>query len=196
MCRNSCSYYCFVTMSFSPTNNSCCLHRPSWSNVAHLRLWSLQITSNDYFLYDLVDCISVPWTAVIHVTDFNTCRSSPAASWTHAYYLSELPGDADGPADAVAADEQSLQGPACKVAECEDVEVAQDPIPCYHRTVHSIFLEGEMWLNYKNTTATKKWKHFYSCKGRAGSVLILIYYNPKTYIHIQFLKIARKCVWE
>lgn len=61
-------------------------------------------------------------------------------SWKHVRYLSEFPGDADGPAEAVAADEQSLHGPACKVAEGKDVKVAQDPLPRYHRTVYSIFL--------------------------------------------------------
>lgn len=56
-------------------------------------------------------------------------------------YLSELPGDADGPAEAVAADEQRFYSPACKVTQCKDVEVGQDPLPCYHCTVHSIFLK-------------------------------------------------------
>lgn len=58
-------------------------------------------------------------------------------------YLSELPGDTDGPAEAVAADEQGLHSPASKVAKSKDVEVAQDALPCDHCTVHSIFLQGE-----------------------------------------------------
>lgn len=62
-------------------------------------------------------------------------------SLIHVCYLGEFPGDADGPAEAVASDEQSLHGPACKMAKGKDVEVAQDPLPCNYRTVHSIFLE-------------------------------------------------------
>lgn len=58
----------------------------------------------------------------------------------HVRYLSEFPGDADSPAEAIAADEQRLHGPAGKVSEGKDVKVAQDPLPCYHGTVYSIFL--------------------------------------------------------
>lgn len=58
----------------------------------------------------------------------------------HVRYLSEFPGDADSPAEAIAADEQRLHSPAGKVSEGKDVKVAQDPLPCYHGTVYSIFL--------------------------------------------------------
>lgn len=67
------------------------------------------------------------------------------------YYLSEFPGDADGPAEAVAADEQSLHGPACKVAKGKDVTVAQEPLPCYHCTVYSIFLVRGKVTEFKET---------------------------------------------
>lgn len=55
-------------------------------------------------------------------------------------YLSEFPGDADSPAEAIAANEQRLHGPASKMAKSKDVKVAQDPLPRYHRAVYSIFL--------------------------------------------------------
>lgn len=58
----------------------------------------------------------------------------------HAKHLSELPCDADSPAEAVATNEQSLHGPASKVAEGKYVKMAQDPLPCYHRAVYGIFL--------------------------------------------------------
>lgn len=61
-------------------------------------------------------------------------------SQKHVRYLSEFPGDADSPAEAITADEQRLHGPAGKVSEGKDVKVAQDPLPCYHGTVYSIFL--------------------------------------------------------
>lgn len=64
-------------------------------------------------------------------------------SFQHACYLSEFPRDADGPTQSVAADQQSLHGPACKVGKCKDVEVAQDALPRYHSAVDSIFLQGE-----------------------------------------------------
>ena len=39
-------------------------------------------------------------------------------------YLCELPGDADGPAKAIAANKKGLHTPAPKVAECKNVKVA------------------------------------------------------------------------
>lgn len=64
---------------------------------------------------------------------------------THIYtcYLSEFPGDADGPTEAVTADQQSLHGPACEVAKCKDVAVAQNVLPCYHCAVYGILLWGQ-----------------------------------------------------
>lgn len=64
----------------------------------------------------------------------------------HAVHLCELPGDANGPAQTIAADQQSLHGPTCKVTEGKDVEMAQDALPCYHRAVYSIFLQKEKLL--------------------------------------------------
>ena len=58
-------------------------------------------------------------------------------------YLSELPGDADGPTEAVAADEQGLHAPAPEVTEGEYVKVAQDSLPGDHVTVHCILLQAE-----------------------------------------------------
>lgn len=57
-----------------------------------------------------------------------------------AWYLGELPGDTDGPAEAIAADQKGLHAPPPKVAERKDVKVAQDPLPSDHMTVHRILL--------------------------------------------------------
>lgn len=65
-------------------------------------------------------------------------------------YLGEFPGDADSPAEAIAANEQRLHGPARKMAKSKDVKVAQDPLRCDHRTVDSIFLVVEK--NKKKTS--------------------------------------------
>ncbi len=56
------------------------------------------------------------------------------------YYLGQLPGDADGPAQSVAADQQSLHSPAPEMTEGEDVEVAEDSLPGDHMTVDGILL--------------------------------------------------------
>lgn len=58
-----------------------------------------------------------------------------------AQYLSKFPCDADSPAEAVATNEQSLHGPASKVAKGKYVKMAQDPLPRYHCAIYSIFLE-------------------------------------------------------
>ena len=62
-------------------------------------------------------------------------------------YLCQLPGDADGPAEAIAADEQGLHAPAPEVTEGKDVKVAQDSLPGDHMTVYCIFLEKR--IKYK-----------------------------------------------
>lgn len=67
-----------------------------------------------------------------------------ASRLKHALYLSEFPGDADSPAEAIATNEQSLHGPASKVAEGKDVTMAQEPLPRYSCTVYSIFLQNGM----------------------------------------------------
>lgn len=55
-------------------------------------------------------------------------------------YLSQLPCDADGPAETVAADQQGLHAPSPEMAEREDVKMTQDPLPRDHMTIHSILL--------------------------------------------------------
>lgn len=56
-------------------------------------------------------------------------------------HLCELPGDADGPAQAVAPDEQGLHTPAPEVAEGKDVKMAHDSLPGDDMAVDSIFLQ-------------------------------------------------------
>lgn len=57
-------------------------------------------------------------------------------------YLGELPGNTDGPAEAVAADEQGLHAPAPEMAESKNVKVAQDSLPGDDVAVHSVLLQG------------------------------------------------------
>ncbi len=55
--------------------------------------------------------------------------------------LSELPGNTDGPAEAIASNEQGLHTPAPEMAECENVKMAQDSLPGDDVAVHSILLQ-------------------------------------------------------
>lgn len=55
-------------------------------------------------------------------------------------YLSELPGNTNGPAEAIASDEQGLHTPTPKMTERKYVKVTQDSLPGNGVTVHSIFL--------------------------------------------------------
>lgn len=56
-------------------------------------------------------------------------------------YLGKFPGNTDGPAEAVAPNKQGLHTPAPKMAECKNVEMAQDPLPGDDMAVHSIVLQ-------------------------------------------------------
>lgn len=79
------------------------------------------------------------------------------------HYLSEFPGDAYGPAETIAANEQRLHGPASEMAKSKDVKVAQDPLRCDDWTVDSIFLEVKtkkrVERSTKRTATTKKYSH-------------------------------------
>lgn len=66
-------------------------------------------------------------------------------------YLSELPRDADGPAEAVAADQQGLHAPTPEMAKCEDIKMTQDSLPRDNMTVHGILLIK----NKQNKTASQ-----------------------------------------
>lgn len=55
-------------------------------------------------------------------------------------YLRELPGDADRPAQPVAADQQSLHSPAPEMPKSKYIKVAEDSLPSDNVAVHSIFL--------------------------------------------------------
>lgn len=60
--------------------------------------------------------------------------------WGCDSYLSELPGNTDGPAEAIASDEQCLHTPTPEMTERKYVKVTQDSLPGDGVTVHSIFL--------------------------------------------------------
>lgn len=60
-------------------------------------------------------------------------------------YLSELPGNTDGPAEAIASDEQRLHTPTPEMTEGKYVKVTQDSLPGDGVTVHSVFLERAAW---------------------------------------------------
>lgn len=55
-------------------------------------------------------------------------------------YLSELPGDANSPAQPIAADQQSLHGPTPEMPKSKYIKVAEDSLPGDNMTVHSILL--------------------------------------------------------
>lgn len=57
-------------------------------------------------------------------------------------YLSELPGDADGPAEAIAANEKRLHAPTPEMAEGKNVEMAEDSLPGDDVAVHSVVLQA------------------------------------------------------
>jgi len=56
-------------------------------------------------------------------------------------YLSKLPGNTDGPAQAIASNEEGLHTPAPEMAKCKNVKMAQDSLPRDDMAVHSIFLQ-------------------------------------------------------
>lgn len=58
-------------------------------------------------------------------------------------YLRELPGNTDGPAESVAANQQGLHAPAPEMTECKNVKVAQDSLPGDHMAVHCILLQRQ-----------------------------------------------------
>lgn len=55
-------------------------------------------------------------------------------------YFSELPGDANSPAQPIAPDQQSLHSPAPEMPKSKYIKVAKDSLPCDNMTVHSILL--------------------------------------------------------
>lgn len=61
--------------------------------------------------------------------------------WRVLLYLSELPGNTDGPTEAIASNEQGLHTPAPEMAECKNVKMAQNSLPSDDVTVHGIFLK-------------------------------------------------------
>lgn len=56
-------------------------------------------------------------------------------------YLRELPGDTDGPAEAIASNEKGLHTPAPEMTEGKNVKMAQDSLPGDDMAVDSILLQ-------------------------------------------------------
>lgn len=61
--------------------------------------------------------------------------------WCMLSYLSKLPSNTDGPAEAIASNEQGLHTPAPEMTECKNVKMAQDSLPGDDMAVHSILLQ-------------------------------------------------------
>lgn len=57
-------------------------------------------------------------------------------------YLSELPGDADGPAQAIAANEKRFHAPTPEMTEGKNVEMAEDSLPGDDVAVHGVVLQA------------------------------------------------------
>lgn len=58
-------------------------------------------------------------------------------------YLRELPGNTDGPAEAVASDQEGLHAPTPEMAECKDVKMAENSLPGDDMAVDCILLKRE-----------------------------------------------------
>lgn len=76
-------------------------------------------------------------------------------------YLSEFPGDANSPAQPIAADQQSLHSPAPEMPKRKYIKVAKDSLPGDNMTVDSILLliqkkkpQTETNLNEKASSET------------------------------------------
>lgn len=95
----------------------------------------------------------------------------------HGRDLSEFPGDADSPAEAIAANEQRLHGPASKMAKSKDVKVAQDPLPCYHRAVYSIFLVKLKRKKIKYDKKNSRFQNDVIIKTRQVQRVVLLHQN-------------------
>lgn len=70
--------------------------------------------------------------------------------WRMLPYLSKLPGNTDGPAEAIASNEKRLHTPAPEMTECKNVKMTQDSLPGDDMAVHSIFLQraAQIALDY------------------------------------------------
>lgn len=68
------------------------------------------------------------------------CDDNPL--WCVHPYLRKLPGNTDGPAQAVASNEKRLHSPTPKMAERKNVKMAQDSLPGDDMAIHSILLQA------------------------------------------------------
>lgn len=57
------------------------------------------------------------------------------------HYLSKLPGNTDGPAEAIASNEEGLHAPAPEMAERKNVKMAEDSLPGDDVAVYCILLQ-------------------------------------------------------
>lgn len=62
-------------------------------------------------------------------------------------YLGELPGDTDGPAEAIAPNEKRLHTPAPEMTEGKNVKMAQDSLPGDDMAVDSVLLQRVVQIN-------------------------------------------------
>lgn len=84
-------------------------------------------------------------------------------------YLSELPGDANSPAQPIAADQQSLHSPAPEMPKSKYIKVAEDSLPGDNMTVHSILLlmkrtnfkKRQNNLNQQASSKILEWRNFF-----------------------------------
>lgn len=88
-------------------------------------------------------------------------------------YLRELPGDTDGPAEAVASDEEGLHAPAPEMAERKDVKMAHDSLPGDDVAVHCILLQA------MTQTATL-WRSLPTVANRQEYLFFFFYCTPSS----------------
>lgn len=86
-----------------------------------------------------MDCLAVKGQTTFfrhrHSPHCRSVQTTPPPS-----HLSQLPGDADGPAEPVTADQQGLHGPAPEVSKRKYIKVADNPLPGDNVAVHSVLL--------------------------------------------------------
>lgn len=71
-------------------------------------------------------------------------------------YLSEFPGDANSPAQPIAADQQSLHSPAPEMPKRKYIKVAKDSLPGDNMTVDSILLLIQKKKKHKQKQTSMK----------------------------------------
>ena len=93
--------------------------RGEWHKVAYEEVCHRPHTIFTIFWYLVCIVYFVLW----HPHSLSGISASDLLS-VSTFYLGELPGDTDGPAEAIAADKKGFHTPPPKVAECKNVKVA------------------------------------------------------------------------